>query len=194
MKKIILAILLFIHASVTVYAVEIVPSDADICSGLLSEAVEKILSCNSAITGTIVRLTNYRGTGLSSMARKKVESIITQRGFTLTDTTYEADTIIEISVTDVSIVLQKQQGQYKRTVSLSVHLTCQDRTGLVFFASGRRETAGDSIPDKKTARSTDNSHLFGRGVLRAVIAHNNLKLMSATLLVIVGALTYYSAQ
>ena len=194
MKKIILTILFIIHASVTVYAVEPVPSDADICSGLLSEAVEKILSGNSAVTGTVVRLTNYRGIMLSSMAREKVESVITLGGFTLTDSSNEADTIIEISVTDVSIVLQKRQGRYKRTVSLSVHLTCQDRTGLVFFASGSRETAGDSIPDKKTARSTDNSHLFGRSIQRTVIANNNLKLTAATLLVIVGALTYYSAQ
>ncbi len=194
MKKIILTILFIIHASVTVYAVEPVPSDADICSGLLSEAVEKILSGNSAVTGTVVRLTNYRGILLSFMAREKVESVITLRGFTLTDSTNEADTIIDISVTDVSIVLQKQQGRYKRTISLSVHLTFQDRTGLVFFASGSRETAGDSIPDKKTARSTDNSHLFGKSVQRTVIANKNLKLTAATLLIIAGALTYYSAQ
>jgi len=194
MKTIILAILFYIHASVTVYAVEPVPADADICSGLLSEAVKKILSCNSAITGTVVRLTNYRGTRLSPLAREKVESVITHSGYTLTDTTNEADAIIEISVTDVSIVLQKQQGRYKRTVSLSIHLTCQDKSGLVFFASGSRETAYDSIPDKKTTRSTDNSYMFGRGVQRTVISHNNLKLTAATLLVIVGALTYYSAQ
>ena len=194
MKTIILTILFFIHASVTGYALEPVPADADICSGLLSKAVENILYGNSAITGTVVRLTNYRGIQLSSMAREKAESVITHRGFTLTDTTNEADTIIDISVTDVLIVLQKQQGHYKRTVSLSVHCTCQNRTGLVFFASGSRETAGDSIPDKTTFRSTDNSHMFGRDVQRTVIAHNNHKLTAATLLVIVGALTYYSAQ
>ena len=128
------------------------------------------------------------------MAREKVESVITLLGFTLTDSTNEADTIIEISVTDVSIVLQKQQGRYKRTVSLSVHLSCQDRTGLVFFASGSHETAYDSISGKKTVRSTDNGHLFGKSVQRTVIAHNNIKLTVATLLVIAGALMYYSSQ
>ena len=194
MKTIILLLILLLHTSEILYAGKPVPTDADVCADLLSAAIEKILSGNTRIPGRTVRLTYSHGIQLSPMASETVDALITSLGLSITNSMNKAETTIDISVTDISIILLSQNGCFNRTVALSVHLKCLDASGTVLLASGSRETAQDVIPEKKFARSTDNGHMFGRGVKRTVIAQDYTKFMVVTLLVIIAALVYYSDQ
>ena len=186
--------ILLLHVSESLYAGKPVPTDADVCADLLSAAVEKILSGNTRIPGSSVRLTYSHGIQLSPSVSEIVNALVTSLGFSITNSINNAETTIDISVTDISIILLSQNGCFNRTVSLSVHLKCLDASGTVLLASGSRETAQDIIPKKKFARQTDNGHMFGRGIKRTVIEQNYTKFTVVTLLVIIAALVYYSDQ
>ncbi len=191
--KTIIILFILTGISISAFASEPVPTDAEVCNALLSKAAGEILSGRILSTDKTVRLRFSGGLPLSSNARTTLDALMTGSGFSISGSYDTADFVFDIAVTDISIVLMKKKSRFDRTVSLTIHMKCLDPGSSVIFAAGATVKADDAVP-RNHENQTDDSHLFSSDAVRTVTGKNHTKTMAATLLFISCILAYFASQ
>lgn len=172
------------------------PTDADLCTDLMSQAITALLSDSPLPSKSIVELAYPHGLCLSKTARTAMEACVTSRGYLLAGSARPEDYTLDIMVTDVSLILLKKDNPVKvieRTASITVHLLCKDTDRSVIFASGTTKTACDTLP-KNLFRKTDNGYLFSPEIRRTVSGKSRTGIMAASLILISGVLIFFSSR
>lgn len=121
-----------------------------------------------------------------------MEAYITSHGYLLAGSSRQGDYTLDIAVTDVSIIVLKKNNRIDRTASITVHLLCTGPDRTVIFASGTTKTARDTLP-VNLSRHTDNGYLFSPEISRTTLGKSRTGIMAVSLLLISGALLYFSS-
>lgn len=172
------------------------PTDADLCTDLMSQAITALLSDSPLPSKSVVELAYPHGLRLSKTARTALEACVTSRGYPLAGSSRPADYTLDISATDISIILLKKDNPSKtieRTASITFHLLCKDTDRSVIFASGMTKTACDTLPGN-LSRKTDNGFLFSPEIHRAVSGKSRTGIMVVSLILISGVLIFFSSH
>ena len=125
-----------------------------------------------------------------------MEACVTNHGYLLAGSSRPADYTLDITVTDVSLILLKKDNPVKaieRTASITVHLLCKDPDRTVLFASGMTKTSCDTLPDN-LYRKTDNGYLFSPEIHRTVSGKSRTGIMVVSLILISGVLIFFSSR
>jgi len=123
--------------------------------------------------------------------RETVEVVLTGLGASITDEEERADFRLAVSPTEVRVILVRDGGRYRRTISVTVHAVCADSSGKVLFAEGRNETAGDIVPAGEL-NSTDDVNRFCGNAERHVIEKGGLGPRVYSLVLLSALLVFFA--
>jgi len=131
------------------------PSDAVMIERLILESVGGCLDDMPSVSGATV-FPLYRGAvPPSAMIRNDVESLLTTRGATITDTRSSADIIVTLSLSEAHTICIETKSIIARTATVTLHLHATVANETVFARMIHR-TATDSFPPS-LRESTDDT-------------------------------------
>ncbi|MFC1537909.1 hypothetical protein ACFL6H_00670 [Candidatus Latescibacterota bacterium] len=197
MKKILIIVLLAVVSTGSSGAENSVPADLDILTGLFSKGIKKIIKSyapRSLEKSAEKAFVSYsHGIELSGKTKAYFESVLTEYGLSVTNDRNKADYTFAVAVTSARVILISKGDDFERTVQINVRLKSVHSNGNVLFADSSSETYSDSIT-KKSARSTNNTGSFSKGLNRQVIMGRFNRSRFASLIVICGILAYFAFE
>jgi len=131
------------------------PTDAVMIKRLILESVDSCLNDMPYVSGSTV-FPLYRGAvPPAAMIRNDVESLLTTRNATITDTRSSADIILTVSLSEAHTICIETKSGISRTAAVTLHLhaTVADET---IFARMIYRTVTDSLP-QSLRESTDDT-------------------------------------
>jgi hypothetical protein len=190
LKKIILTAIFWISFISCSSGSDFPSTDGEIISGTLAGFVTEVISNYSDKVSGNAAVVFDGGLEPSLMMKRKVESILTSKGFPVTDNPDSALTL-NVKVTEASVSIVREGGLYNRTVRIGMHVRVIDSTGLILLAD-HRETAAEDAFTESLLGQTDDSEIYFRNVARNVYGRDGRGIMIVSFAVITAALFWFA--